>query len=78
VTRASAPRRRFGTVLATLLAAPAARGAQDVAGAIPGANTVTLECGHNLMAEKPDEVLDALVQFLRTEGPRDDHQPATA
>jgi len=30
VTRASAPRRRFGTVLATLLAAPAARGAQDV------------------------------------------------
>jgi len=30
VTRASAPRRRFGTVLATLLAAPTARGAQDV------------------------------------------------
>ena len=55
-----------------------ARGAQDVAEAIPGAKTITLECGHNLMAEKPDEVLDALVQFLRTEGPRDDRQPATA
>ena len=42
-----------------------AHGAQDVAEAIPGAKTVTLECGHNLMAEKPDEVLDILREFLR-------------
>jgi len=44
-----------------------ARGALEVARVIPGARTVTLEgSGHNLMGEKPDEVLDALVEFLRT------------
>jgi len=43
-----------------------ARGAQEVAQAIPGARTVTLQdCGHNLMAEKPDEVLDLLAEFVR-------------
>jgi pimeloyl-ACP methyl ester carboxylesterase len=25
----------------------------------------TLDGGHNLMGEKPDEILDALVEFLR-------------
>jgi pimeloyl-ACP methyl ester carboxylesterase len=44
-----------------------ARGALEVARAIPGARTVTLEgSGHNLMGEKPDEVLDTLVEFLGT------------
>jgi len=43
-----------------------ARGAQEIAGAIPGAKTATLAgCGHNLMGEKPDEVLDLLRDFLR-------------
>jgi pimeloyl-ACP methyl ester carboxylesterase len=43
-----------------------ARGAQEIAAAIPGAKTVTLPgCGHNLMGEKPDEVLDLLRDFLR-------------
>jgi len=42
-----------------------ARAAQDIARAIPGAKTLTLrDSGHNLMAEKPDEILDALVEFL--------------
>ena len=40
------------------------RGAREVAQAIPGAKTMTLDCGHNLMAEKPDEVLDLLAGFL--------------
>jgi pimeloyl-ACP methyl ester carboxylesterase len=43
-----------------------ARGAQEIAAEIPGAKTVTLRgCGHNLMAERPDEVLDLLRDFLR-------------
>jgi len=43
-----------------------ARSAHEVAKLIPGSKTVTLEgCGHNLMAEKPDEVLDILREFLR-------------
>jgi len=43
-----------------------ARGARDIAITIPGASTITIAgSGHNLMAEKPDEVLDALVAFLR-------------
>jgi pimeloyl-ACP methyl ester carboxylesterase len=42
-----------------------ARAALEIARAIPGARTVTLEgSGHNLMGEKPDEVLDALREFL--------------
>lgn len=41
------------------------RAARDLAAAIPHAKTVQLdECGHNSMAEKPDEVLDLLVEFL--------------
>ena len=41
------------------------RAARDLAAAIPRAKTVQLdECGHNSMAEKPDEVLDILVEFL--------------
>jgi pimeloyl-ACP methyl ester carboxylesterase len=43
-----------------------ARAAQDIAKAIPSAKVVTIEdSGHNLMAEKPDEVLDTLVAFLQ-------------
>ena len=43
-----------------------ARAAENLAKAIPGAKTVTLEgSGHNLMGEKPDEVLDLLAEFLR-------------
>ncbi|MGB7541490.1 MAG: alpha/beta hydrolase [Burkholderiales bacterium] len=42
------------------------RGAQGLIKAIPGAKVVTIAgSGHNLMAEKPDEVLDALVEFLK-------------
>jgi pimeloyl-ACP methyl ester carboxylesterase len=42
-----------------------ARGGRDLAGAVPGSVTKTLDgAGHNLMGEKPDEVLDALVEFL--------------
>jgi pimeloyl-ACP methyl ester carboxylesterase len=29
------------------------------------ASTVTVPCGHALMGEKPDEVLDALAAFAR-------------
>lgn len=42
-----------------------ARAAQDIANEIPGARVVTLaDSGHNLMAEKPDEVLDTLITFF--------------
>ncbi|TAK40039.1 MAG: alpha/beta hydrolase [Betaproteobacteria bacterium] len=41
------------------------RAASALAGAIPGARTVTLaSSGHSLMAEAPDAVLDALIEFL--------------
>ncbi len=41
------------------------RAAVDLGRAIPGARSVVLEdCGHNLMAEKPDAVLEHLVAFL--------------
>jgi len=44
----------------------AARYGRDLAGAVQGSTVKTLEdSGHNLMGEKPDEVLDALVEFLR-------------
>lgn len=44
-----------------------ARAAQSIAQAIPHAKVVTLNgSGHNLMAEKPDEVLDTLVEFLKS------------
>ena len=43
-----------------------ASAARDLAKAIPGARCVTLEgSGHNLMGEKPDEVLDTLREFFR-------------
>jgi len=46
-----------------------ARAAQDIARTVSGAHVVTIQgSGHNLMAEKPDEVLDALVAFLRSTG----------
>jgi pimeloyl-ACP methyl ester carboxylesterase len=42
------------------------RAAKDLMGALPGARTVMLEgAGHALMAERPDEVLDALIDFLK-------------
>jgi pimeloyl-ACP methyl ester carboxylesterase len=43
-----------------------ARAGRDLARAVPNSTVVTLDsAGHNLMGEKPDEVLDALVEFLR-------------
>ena len=42
-----------------------ARAAKPLAKAIPGARVTTLPgCGHMMMAEKPDEVLDALISIL--------------
>jgi pimeloyl-ACP methyl ester carboxylesterase len=43
-----------------------ARAGRDLARAVPNSTVVTLDsAGHNLMGEKPDEILDALVEFLR-------------
>lgn len=43
-----------------------ARAAQDFAKSVKDAKVVTIAgSGHNLMAEKPDEALDALVEFLK-------------
>ena len=42
-----------------------ARAAAPLAGAIPGARVTTLPaCGHMMMAEQPDAVLDALISIL--------------
>ena len=42
-----------------------ARAAKPLAKAIPGARVTTLPgCGHMMMAEQPDEVLDALISVL--------------
>ena len=42
------------------------RAAQDFAKSIEGAQVVVIDgSGHNMMAEKPDEVLDTLVAFLK-------------
>jgi len=42
-----------------------ARAARDVAAKLRDAKTITLPgAGHSLMAERPDEVLDALMEFL--------------
>jgi pimeloyl-ACP methyl ester carboxylesterase len=42
------------------------RSGRDLATAIPHARLLQLEdCGHSLMAEKPDEILDALLDFFR-------------
>jgi pimeloyl-ACP methyl ester carboxylesterase len=44
----------------------AARSAQAFAQTVKGARTVMIEgSGHNMMGEKPDEVLDTLVAFLK-------------
>ncbi len=41
------------------------RGAEKLRKAIPGATTVVLEgCGHMMMAERPDQVLDALITLV--------------
>jgi pimeloyl-ACP methyl ester carboxylesterase len=43
-----------------------ARSGENLAKAVPHASVKTLgDSGHNLMGEKPDEVLDALMEFLR-------------
>ena len=43
-----------------------ARSGRELAKALPQATVKTLgDSGHNLMGEKPDEVLDALMEFLR-------------
>jgi pimeloyl-ACP methyl ester carboxylesterase len=43
-----------------------ARAAQDFAKTVKGARVVVIDgSGHNMMGEQPDEVLDALVAFLR-------------
>jgi pimeloyl-ACP methyl ester carboxylesterase len=43
-----------------------ARAGRELAKAVPHATVRTLDdSGHNLMGEKPDEILDALVEFLR-------------
>jgi pimeloyl-ACP methyl ester carboxylesterase len=53
-------------VLAGRDAMMAARLGRELARAVPGSMVKTLDdSGHNLMGEKPDEVLDALVEFLR-------------
>ncbi len=42
-----------------------AEGARALGETIPGAWTVMLAgCGHMMMAERPDEVLDALISIL--------------
>jgi pimeloyl-ACP methyl ester carboxylesterase len=53
-------------LLGRLDAMTPARGGRALAEAVPGAKVKVLEdSGHNLMGEKPDEILDALVEFLR-------------
>lgn len=42
------------------------KASKELMGAIPGVKVVSLEgAGHSLMAEKPDEVLDALIAFMQ-------------
>jgi pimeloyl-ACP methyl ester carboxylesterase len=53
-------------LLGSLDAMTPPRAGRELAGAVSGAVVKTLAgAGHNLMGEKPDEVLDALVEFLR-------------
>jgi pimeloyl-ACP methyl ester carboxylesterase len=52
-------------LLGRLDAMTPARAGRDLAHAVTGAAVKTLDGGHNLMGEKPDEILDALVEFLR-------------
>jgi pimeloyl-ACP methyl ester carboxylesterase len=43
-----------------------AKAGRELARLIPGARTVTIaDCGHMLLAEAPDAVLDALIDFFR-------------
>lgn len=42
------------------------RAARALLQALPQVQTVTLNCGHMLMTEQPDAVLDALLGFMRT------------
>jgi pimeloyl-ACP methyl ester carboxylesterase len=52
-------------LLGKLDAMTPARSGRDLASAVPGSVLKILDgAGHNLMGEKPDEVLDALVEFL--------------
>ena len=52
-------------VLAAHDAMTPAGAAAPLAGAIPGARSITLPgCGHMMMAEQPDAVLDALISIL--------------
>ena len=52
-------------MLAELDAMTPAKAAKPLAEAIPGARVTTLAgCGHMMMAEQPDEVLDALISIL--------------
>jgi pimeloyl-ACP methyl ester carboxylesterase len=41
------------------------RSTRALLAALPGAETVTVDAGHQMMAEQPDAVLDALAAFLR-------------
>ena len=41
------------------------KAAQALAGKMRSASVVTVPCGHALMGERPDEVLDALAAFAR-------------
>jgi pimeloyl-ACP methyl ester carboxylesterase len=41
------------------------RSTKALLAALPGARTVTVDAGHQMMAEQPDAVLDALLGFLR-------------
>ena len=53
-------------LLGKLDAMTPARAGRDLASAVAGSVVKTLDgAGHNLMGEKPEEVLDALVEFLR-------------
>jgi pimeloyl-ACP methyl ester carboxylesterase len=46
------------------------RAAQELMKALPGAKAVTLQLsGHLLMAEAPDQTLDALIGFLSQASP---------
>ena len=52
-------------LLGKLDAMTSARSGRDLASAVPGSVLKILDgAGHNLMGEKPDEVLDTLVEFL--------------
>jgi len=51
------------------------KAARDVTAKLRDVKTVALDgTGHALMAEKPDEVLDALVGFLKREANHQGHQ----